>query len=86
MHALPDAMLAYTPFLEPLPLPQGAWWLTIVPMAFFIAVAYKAVRRNSLNGYWKSTTVMAVQIVFFIALAGFAVHAVVEWAVPALGG
>lgn len=80
------ALLAYRPFLEPLPLPPGAWWLTIIPMALFISIAYKAVRRNSLNGFWKSTTIMAVQIVFFIALAGFAVHAVVEWAVPALGG
>ena len=86
MNAIPAAILAYTPFLEPLPLPAGAWWLTIIPMAFFIAVAYKAVRRNSLNGFWKSAAMMAAQIVFFIALAGFAVHAVVEWAVPALGG
>ncbi len=80
------ALLAYRPFLDPLPLPPGGWWLTIIPMAFFIAVAYKAVRRNSLNGYWKSTTMMAAQIVFFIALAGLGVHAVVEWIAPALGG
>ncbi len=78
--------LAYRPFLDPLPLPPGAWWLTLVPMAFFIAVAYKAVRRRSLVGFWKSSLLMAGQIVFFIALAGLGVHVVVEWIAPALGG
>lgn len=81
-----DLLLAYRPILDPLPLPNGAWWLTIIPMAFFIALAYKGVRRKSLNGFWRSTVIMAGQIVFFIALAGFGVHAVVEWIVPALGG
>ena len=80
------ALLAYRPFLDPLPLAPGVWWLTIVPMAFFIAVAYKGVKRRSLVGFWRSALIMAGQIVFFIALAGFGVHVVVEWIVPALGG
>ncbi len=79
-------LLAYRPFIDPLPMPAGAWWLTLVPMAVFIAIAYKAVKRKSLTGFWKSAGMMAAQIVLFISLAGFGVHALVEWVVPALGG
>jgi len=79
-------LLAYRPFLDPLPLPSGWWWLTIVPMAALISIAYKAVRKPSLKGFWVSAGSMAAQIVVFIALAGFGVHALVEWIVPALGG
>ena len=79
-------MLAYRPFIDPLPMPGGVWWLTLIPMAVLIAVAYKAVRKPTLKGYWKSVGAMATQIVVFITLAGLGVHAVVEWIVPALGG
>lgn len=79
-------VLGYRPFLDPLPMADGVWWLTIVPMAALIAIAYKAVRKPTLEGFWKSAASMATQIVVFIALAGFGVHVLVEWIVPALGG
>ena len=80
------SLLAYRPFLDPLPLPAGWWWLTIIPMAVLISIAYKAVRKPSMNGFWKSAFSMSAQIVVLIALAGAGVHVVVEWIVPALGG
>lgn len=79
-------LLAYRPFLDPLPMPSSWWWLTIVPMAVLISIAYKGVRKPTLKGFWRSVGVMAAQIVVFVSLAGFGVHAVVEWFVPALGG
>lgn len=36
-------MLAYRPFLDPLPL-HDLWWVTIIPLALGISAAYKAVR------------------------------------------
>ncbi len=36
-------MLAYRPFLDPLPL-HDLWWVTILPLALGISAAYKAVR------------------------------------------
>lgn len=79
-------LLAYRPFLDPLPMPPGGWWLTLIPMAVLIAIAYKAVRKPSLKRYWRSVISMSLQIVLFITLAGAGVHVVVEWIVPALGG
>lgn len=40
--------LAYRPFLEPLHI-ERYWYLLIVPISFFIAMAYKAVRVSDLR-------------------------------------
>jgi hypothetical protein len=81
-----SVVLAYRPFLDPIPMADGVWWLTIVPMAVLISVAYKAVRKPTMEGFWRSALSMATQIVVFVSLAGLGVHALVEWIVPALGG
>jgi hypothetical protein len=79
-------LVAYRPFLDPIPMADGVWWLTIVPMALLISVAYKAVRKPTMERFWRSAFSMATQIVVFVALAGLGVHALVEWIVPAFGG
>ncbi|MEM8834291.1 MAG: hypothetical protein AAGD00_00590 [Planctomycetota bacterium] len=57
-----STLLAYTPFLDPLPL-HDWWWWTIIPMAFGVSVAYKAVRLADLRDFWRQALVMTVQIV-----------------------
>jgi hypothetical protein len=53
--------LAYTPFLDPLDL-HGAWFVLLVPLAFLVAMAYKAVRVPDLRTYWRHTVFFALQI------------------------
>jgi len=64
-------LLAYLPFLEPLPGVQRWWMLLLVPLAFGISVIYKALRMPSLDAFWRSVGVMTVQIV--LGMAGLAI-------------
>ncbi len=64
------AMLpAYRPFIDPIQV-HGLWWLMVVPMAFGVAVVYKAVRMPSPgNGaYWLGVLKMMVEIIAGMAL------------------
>lgn len=69
------AVVAYVPFLDPLPGVTHFWWVLVVPLAFGVAMSWKAVRGPSLAQglavYWKSVTVMTVQVV--LAVVGIAV-------------
>ncbi|MBY0308318.1 MAG: hypothetical protein K2Q09_06220 [Phycisphaerales bacterium] len=59
----------WRPFLDPLVI-DSFWYLLIIPIAFFIAVGYKAVRVKTLKGFWTAVLVMTVQTVLgMIALA-----------------
>lgn len=53
---------SWRPFIDPVNA-HSFWYLLIVPISFFIAVAYKAVRVKTLAGYWTSVVVMTVQII-----------------------
>lgn len=71
----PLPLLAYTPFLDPLPGVPRFWWLLVVPLSFGVAMSWKAVRGPSLSKglgpYWKAVVSMTVQVV--LAVAGIAV-------------
>ncbi len=59
----------WRPFLDPVNA-HSFWYLLLVPISFFIAIAYKAVRVKTFDGYWTAVTVMTVQIIAgMIALA-----------------
>jgi len=75
------SMLAYTPFIDPIDL-QGPWWLTLVPLALGIAMAYKAVRLRPLERYWKHVAVMTVQIVGGMIGLSIAAFLLIEVLVP----
>lgn len=85
--AAPGAARGYTPFIDPLPLHDG-WWLTIVPMAFLISVAYKAVRVPETERYFaayaKQVALMTVQMVGGMVALATVVYMVVEVIVPRL--
>lgn len=76
----------WRPFLSPLPLGGGSWWLTLVPLALLIAVVYKAVRVPDMRRYAVNVLVMALQIVVTMALLALGFQIFVLWIVPALGG
>ena len=63
-------LLAWIPFLEPIPSP-GPWWpLFLLPLSVGISIVYKAVRTPDLRKYPREVIVMTGQIVgAMIALA-----------------
>ena len=80
--------LAYRPFLDPIPGVAHWWWLTIIPLAFFISMTYKAVRINSLDNmrrYWRKVAVMTLQVIALMLALAAGLHIVVEFIAPAVG-
>lgn len=78
----------FTPFIDPVSLgfPQlhDYWWLTLLPIAFFVSMAYKGVRLHVLNHFWKQVIVMTLQII--LAMIGLAIglYLLIELVVPLL--
>ena len=68
------ALLAYAPFLDPLPGVTHYWLVLVVPLAFGVAMSWKAVRGPSLapdlRRYWRAVITMTVQVL--LAVAGIA--------------
>ena len=56
-------MQSWIPFIGPAPGVARWWWLLVVPMAFLISMAWKAVRQDDLGGYWKAVARMGTQVV-----------------------
>jgi hypothetical protein len=63
-------LLAYTPFLDPLDI-EAVWYFTLIPLAFFVALAYKAVRVQTFDHFWRNVLVMTAQITLGVAGLGF---------------
>lgn len=74
-------MLGYTPFIDPINAHQW-WYLLLLPLAVLIAIAYKAVRVETLRDFPREAAVMAVQIVLGIVLIGVASFLFVEKVLP----
>mgnify|MGYP003387484363 FL=1 len=76
--------IAHRFFIDPINAHQW-WWALLVPLAFFISVAYKAVRLTSMGHYWRQVGMMTVQIL--LGLVGLAALSlvVVELIVPRIG-
>ena len=79
-------LLAWTPFMMPLPGVQQQWLWLLIPLIFGIAMMYKAVRVESIEdgGYWRQVGLMTLQILgVFIGLGvGFLI--LVQFLVPML--
>jgi len=61
------------------------WWLTLVPMAFFISMAYKGVRLTDLSRFWPQVLLMTAQIVVAMMGLAAAIFVFVEVLVPLFG-
>lgn len=63
-----SCILAYRPFLDPLPV-SDYWLALLVPLVLVISVVYKTIRLSDLSKLPRQATVLAVQIVGFMVLA-----------------
>jgi len=77
-------MLGWTPFLEPMNAMQSWWYLLLIPLAFGIAVIYRALREEDYGIYWQSVIIMTVQIVLGIGGIAIALGVFVQWVIPLL--
>ena len=76
--------LAWIPFLEPINWFHRWWYLLLIPLAFGISVAYKAIRVPALKGYWWQVGLMTTQIVLGVLGLGILVALFVQFGIPAL--
>lgn len=79
-----SALLAWTPFLEPLPGAQHWWWVLVLPMALGVALSYKAIRTKELARYPREVVAMTLQIVAAVVGIAIGLHLVVVVLLPYL--
>ncbi len=69
--------LAHRFFIDPLDV-HSLWWLTLLPIALFISMAYKAIRLPTMDRYWPQVASMAVQIVLAMIGLAAACYVIIE--------
>jgi len=79
-----SALLAWTPFLEPLPGAQHWWWVLVLPMALGVALSYKAIRTKDLARYPRDVASMTLQIVAAVVGIAVGLHLLVVVLLPYL--
>jgi hypothetical protein len=76
------ALLAWIPFVHPLPLPHGARLWMFLPLAACVAVVYRTTRARTARELPKATLRTFINIVVgmcVIAIAAYLIHAAVLW-------
>ena len=77
-------LIAWIPFLEPMPSP-GSWWpLFLIPLAIGISMVYKAVRLERLGEYPREVLIMTGQIVGAMIFLAVVLGLVVQVLIPLL--
>jgi len=72
------ALLAYTPFIDPLPLHD--WWLALLgPLVVVIAMVYKTLKLPSLERLWFEVARLSVLIIAAMAAAAVVLYYITEW-------
>ena len=74
--------VAWVPFLGPMNWMQSLWYLFLVPLAFGIAMIYKAMRTTHLRTYWPQVGALTLQIVLAIAAMAIALILFVRHVLP----
>lgn len=64
-------------FMEPMPA-HGYEWLLLVPMVLLLSLAYKAVRCEDMERYWKSSAIMSLVVIGVLILLTFVGWGLVE--------
>lgn len=67
----------YRPFLDPMEIHEY-WWLTLIPLALGISMAYKAIRLEDLSRFWGQALLMTAQVVAGMIGLAIAAYLVVE--------
>lgn len=74
-------LLAWTPFIDPIAFDRF-WYLLIIPMSFFIAVGYKAVRTVDMRQFWKQVLMFTLQLVVAITAIGVGAFVFIYYLLP----
>ncbi|MDG2199849.1 MAG: hypothetical protein P8K80_01535 [Phycisphaerales bacterium] len=77
-------LLAWIPFVTPMNGLQSIWYVLLIPLAFGIAMSYKAMRVASLQNYWRQVGVMTTQVTIGIAALGVLLMLFVRLLLPLL--
>lgn len=70
-------LLAYTPFLDPLPV-HNIWLWLIVPLILAVSLGYKTIKTHDLSNLPRDTASLATQILAFMAATAFAIWLAIE--------
>ena len=84
MNSTAAALLAWTPFLDPMHSAHQWWPLLLVPLTFGIAMIYKAYRLPTLERYWRQVFVMTVQVLLAFDALAASLFLLVQVIVPLL--
>lgn len=77
MIAAPEILLAWIPFIHPLPLPDGAKLWMFLPLAACVAVVYRATRARTARELPRATVKTFINIVVgmcLIAIVAYVIH------------
>jgi len=74
-------LLAYTPFIDPLPIWIAPWFwpLLLLPLSLFVAMVYKTIKCTELSHIPRQAAEMFVVIVGGMALAAGALALLAAW-------
>ncbi len=72
---------SYRPFLDPVDI-RDSWFLLLIPMAFLISLAYKAVRCHDMRRYWRAVMAMTLQVIFGMIALGAGFYVLIEYVLP----
>ena len=79
------ALLAtYIPFVHPIQSANYWWYVLVVPLAFGIAVVYKAMRVHTFDGFWRETLALTAQIVLAMLALAIALGLLIVFIIPLL--
>ncbi len=76
--------MSYVPFIDPIHGAATWWYLLLVPLSFGVSVIYRALRKPTLDHYWRSVALMTAQVVLAMAAMALLVGVVVQVAIPLL--
>lgn len=76
--------LAWIPFVEPIRAFHDWWPLLAVVLAWGVSMIYKAMKMESLAGYWRAVTVMTIQVILGMMAMAVVLAIVVQFVVPRL--
>ena len=77
-------LLAWVPFVGPLP-SLGSWWPTLlIPLALGISVIYKALRVPSLDTYVREVIIMTLQIILAMVALTVVLMLIVQVVIPTI--
>jgi hypothetical protein len=72
------SMLAYTPFVTPLPV-WDYWMVLLLPLSIAVAIVYKSIKCQSMNQVPREAAIITVWIIVGFALAGAALAGLVKF-------